>query len=181
MTLRVELLTASAAGDTALVAALTELINDVYAVAEKGLWADGAARTSRDEVASLVRAGEIVVSRLDGRVAGCVRVRRLDAETGEFGMLAAHPAHRGVGAGRELVRFAERWAGDQGCVRMQLELLKPRLWSHPSKEFLAGWYGRIGYEVVRTGTIEEAYPHLAPALATPCDFVIYQKHLDPAR
>ena len=46
-----------------------------------------------------------------------------------------------------------------------------------SKEFLAGWYGRIGYAVTRTGTIDESYPHLAPLLATPCDFVIYRKDL----
>jgi hypothetical protein len=45
------------------------------------------------------------------------------------------------------------------------------------KEFLAGWYTRIGYRVARTGTIDEAYPALAPLLATPCDFVIYHKDL----
>jgi hypothetical protein len=28
---------------------------------------------------------------------------------------------------------------------MQLELLVPRDWRHPSKEFLKSWYGRRGY------------------------------------
>jgi hypothetical protein len=60
---------------------------------------------------------------------------------------------------------------------MQLELLVPRDWTHPTKEFLAAWYGRMGYRVARTGTIDEAYPALAPLLATPCDFVIYEKDL----
>ena len=60
---------------------------------------------------------------------------------------------------------------------MQLELLVPRGWTYPSKAFLDNWYRRIGYRVARTGTIEEAYPALAPLLATPCDFVIYHKDL----
>ena len=60
---------------------------------------------------------------------------------------------------------------------MQLELLVPRGWSHPSKVFLDQWYTRMGYRVTRTGAIEEAYPELAPLLATPCDFLIYRKPL----
>jgi hypothetical protein len=69
---------------------------------------------------------------------------------------------------------------------MQLELLVPRGWTHPvprgwthpTKVFLAAWYTRIGYRIARKGAIDEAYPALAPLLATPCDFVIYHKRLD---
>ena len=60
---------------------------------------------------------------------------------------------------------------------MQLELLMPQTWTHPVKEFLHGWYTRIGYRPVRTEPFDEAYPALAPQLATPCAFVIYQKPL----
>ena len=104
----------------------------------------------------------------------------LDDTASEFGMLAAAPAHRGTGVGRQLVAFAERDSLDTGRAVMQLELLVPRLWNHPSKEFLAGWYGRLGYAVVRTGTIDESYPHLAPLLATPCDYLIYRRDLTTA-
>ena len=62
---------------------------------------------------------------------------------------------------------------------MRLEVLVPRGWTHPTKVFLADWYSRIGYRVARRTTIDEAYPALAPLLATPCDFVIYDKRLDP--
>jgi hypothetical protein len=34
---------------------------------------------------------------------------------------------------------------------------------------------------VRSGTINESYPQLAPLLATPCDFVVYHKDLGRAR
>jgi GNAT superfamily N-acetyltransferase len=175
--IEIQLLSADAIDDTTLMERITALVNDVYAVAEEGLWTDGATRTTVDEVAELTRAGEIVVARLRGEVVGCVRVQRLDEITGEFGMLAADPAHRGVGVGRELVRYAERKCRADGLGAIQLELLVPRDWTHPTKEFLDAWYSRIGYRVARTGTIDEAYPALAPLLATRCDFVIYRKDL----
>jgi GNAT superfamily N-acetyltransferase len=154
---------------------VADMINEVYAEAEKGLWAGDAARTSAAEVAGLARDGELFVARLGGRIAGCVRIRRIDDDTSEFGMLAAHP--RGTGAGRELVRFAERWSRDEGRDTMRLELLVPRAWAHPDKEFLAAWYTRLGYRVIGTDPAEDSHPDLAPLLATPCDFVVYQKDL----
>lgn len=175
--IEIQLLPAAASKDSALVERITELINEVYAVAEDGLWADGATRTSVDEVAELTRARQVAVARLRGRIVGCVRIQRLDEGTGEFGMLAADPSHRGIGIGRELVRFAEQTCRDEGLGTMQLELLVPRNWVHPTKEFLAAWYSRIGYRIVRTGTLEEVYPDLAPLLATACDLVIYHKDL----
>jgi ribosomal protein S18 acetylase RimI-like enzyme len=176
--IEIRLLAGAESGDAQLMARIAELTNEVYAVAEDGLWTAGASRTTLDEVAELTRAGQIVVARLNGRVVGSVRVQRLDERTGEFGMLAADLAHRGVGIGRELVRFVERKGSAEGLRSMQLELLVPRDWTHPSKAFLAAWYTRLGYRVARTGAIDEAYPALAPLLATPCDFVIYHKRLD---
>jgi GNAT superfamily N-acetyltransferase len=92
-------------------------------------------------------------------------------------MLVADPAHRGEGIGREVVDFAEDLAVRRGRRTMQLELLVPRNWSHPTKEFLHAWYSRLGYRPVHTGSIDEHYPRLAPLLATACDFVVYDKVL----
>jgi GNAT superfamily N-acetyltransferase len=176
--LEVRLLRAAASADTPLMQRIADLANEVYAVAERGLWAHGATRTTTAEIAELTRAGQVATASLNGELVGCVRVQRLDGDTGEFGMLAADAAHRGIGVGRELLRFAERKCRAEGLGTMQLELLVPRGWTHPAKELLADWYTRIGYRVARTGTIEEAYPGLAPLLATPCDFVIYRKRLN---
>jgi ribosomal protein S18 acetylase RimI-like enzyme len=163
-----------------VIAKVVALVNRVYAAAEEGLWRAGAVRTTPAETEALVRAGEIAVARSEGRIVGAVRVRRLDGEVGEFGMLAADPGHRGRGIGRELVRFAEELSRERGLETMRLELLVPKTWTHPSKRFLHEWYTRLGYRVVRRGSIEEQYPELAPQLATPCDFVIYHKKLsDP--
>ena len=94
-----------------------------------------------------------------------------------FGMLAAHPAQHGRGVGRALVRFAEDTSRADGAGTMRLELLVPREWTHPVKAFLAAWYARLGYRVVRTGSLDEDHPQLAPRLATPCDLQIFEKPL----
>jgi GNAT superfamily N-acetyltransferase len=173
----VRMVPAGAAEETALTYELAALVNRVYAVAEAGLWVDGTSRTSPESMAELIGAGQIAVARADERIVGLVQIQRLDTSEGEFGMLVADPAHRWQGVGGELVRFAESWSREQGLDTMQLEVLTPRQWSHPSKEFLKAWYTRIGYRPVRTGQFEASYPELAPHLATPCDYVIYHKSL----
>lgn len=171
------ILPAAAADDVALTAELTDLINGVYAVAEKDLWVDGAFRTTVERVTDLVRTGQFAVARVAGQIVGCVRVQFFGDGVGEFGMLAVVPNRRGTGIGRDLVRFAERAARQEGCHAMQLEVLVPRGWSHPSKEFLTDWYTRSGFKLARIGAIEESYPELASLLATPCDYMIYRRAL----
>ncbi|MEV6348193.1 GNAT family N-acetyltransferase [Actinoplanes sp. NPDC051851] len=163
--------------DTALLTAVTEMVNQVYAESEEGLWQAGAARTTVGEVTVLAHLGELVVDMLDGELAGVVRVHQIDAHTGEIAMLAADPRRRGQGIGRDLVRWAESACRARGDRTMRLELLVPREFTLDSKEFLHGWYTRMGYAVQRTGQFEEEYPQLAPMLATPVDYRIYEKPL----
>ena len=175
--INVQKVAAHAAADTSLVNELASLVNRVYAIAEDGLWTAGTSRTTPEKIAQSIDVGQIAVAIASGRIVGVIQVRRLETGEGEFGMLVADHEHRKQGVGRELVRFAERWSQGQGLATMQLELLVPRQWRHPTKQFLKAWYSRIGYRPVRTGKFEESYPELAPQLATPCDFVIYHKPL----
>ena len=178
-TIAVRVLEAADSRDARLVDYLTRLINDVYEVAESGLWRDGATRTTASELAELIHAEQIAVATLDGQIVGSVRIQDIAQDTSEFGMLVAASDQRGTGVGRTLVAFAEQHNRERGRRAMQLELLLPREWQHPTKEFLKAWYGRIGYRLIRTTTIDDAYPQLAPLLATPCDFAIYEKPLQP--
>ncbi len=156
---------------------IADLVNLVYTESERGLWIDGAQRTSAREITAFVGAGELAVARVDGRPAGVVRIQQLDPDTGEFGMLAVDPAIRGRGVGRDLVRFAEDTCRERGSTVMRLELLVPRGWVLESKEFLHAWYSRLGYRLDRVGTFDQDYPHLAPHLAGPTDYRIYLKRL----
>jgi GNAT superfamily N-acetyltransferase len=163
--------------DAALVGRLTELINDVYRTAESGLWRDDATRTTASELAELIAAGQIAVATRNGEIAGSVRIHDVSDTASEFGMLVAAPEQRSTGVGRALLDFAERHSRERGRRTMQLELLLPREGRHPSKEFLKSWYGRRGYRLVRTGSVDHAYPHLAPLLAVPCDLTVHEKPL----
>ena len=163
--------------DAQLVDELARLVNDVYRAAESGLWRDGFRRTTASELTELIAAGELAVATRDGRVTGCVRVHDVADDTSEFGILVAAPEERGTGVGNALLDFAEQRSRERGQRAMQLELLLPRAWQHPSKEFLKSWYGRRGYRLIRTAAMDDAYPHLAPMLATECDLAVYEKPL----
>ena len=60
---------------------------------------------------------------------------------------------------------------------MRLEVLTPRRWTHPSKEFLKQWYSRLGYTPLATEPFESMHPELVPELATECDFTVWRKSL----
>ncbi|MGH3977222.1 MAG: GNAT family N-acetyltransferase, partial [Pseudonocardiaceae bacterium] len=95
----VRLLPATTSGDATLVDELTALVNEVFAVAEEGLWLDGVARTTTAQLAGLIRASELAVAQRAGAIVGCVRIQQLDDYRGQLGMLAANPAQRGTGVG----------------------------------------------------------------------------------
>ena len=161
--------------------ALASLINQVYAVAEEGMWTvfgeEPAPRTSCEEVQELLNQGRLLLAKDDEKIIGSVCVQLLSPELAEFGMLVAHRAYRGVGLGRQLVLAAEEYGRKNGASHMQLELLTPKSWVHPVKDFLHNWYTRIGYIPIKREPFEKSYAHLSEQLATPCNFTIYHKEL----
>jgi GNAT superfamily N-acetyltransferase len=107
-------------------------------------------------------------------------VRQLDDGTADLGLVSVIPARWGSGLGRQLVRSAEELARSSGAKTMQLELLVPKEWVHPEKERLCAWYERLGYEVVRVAPFDEIAAHLAPQLATRCEFLVFRMPLADA-
>src|SRR5215475_8081953 len=156
---------------------LSELINDVYDDAESGMWKRRGTRTNPAEVERLIRARALILAEIAGALVGSVNVNLMGNGVGEFGMLVADLNHRGKGIGSALVDRAENWARDMACHTMRLELLTPRNWTHPSKEFLKNWYSRIGYKPQATESLDILHPELVPELATECDFTVWYKSL----
>jgi ribosomal protein S18 acetylase RimI-like enzyme len=150
---------------------VARVINAAYHAGEAGIWLDDWTRTTPEAVEQLIADGEIAVARDDGNVVGSVRVRRLDDDTAEFGMLSVDPQAFGTGAGRKLLTFAEQ---HYGTAFMQLELLVPRGAPHPQKERLHAWYSRLGYRQISTRAFDE------PLLAGPADMRTYRKSLSAA-
>lgn len=156
---------------------ITNMINDVYRKAENGLWRDNQIRTTADDLKAHARNGQIVVARNDYQTVGCVRVHRLDPETGGFGLLAVDSAYQGNGTGRQLVHFAEEQCRSKQLSTMQIELLVPQEGPRPDKENMKDWYMRMGYEPVRTENVEDLLPAVAEMLAVPCQFIVFHKAL----
>jgi GNAT superfamily N-acetyltransferase len=156
---------------------LATLINAVYDDAESGMWKRLGMRTNPGEVERLLRNKALILAELDSMLVGAVNVNLMNDEIGGFGMLVANRNHRGKGIGSALVAHAENWARDVACPTMRLELLTPRNWIHPSKQFLKQWYSRIGYTPQATEPFETLHPELVPELATECDFTVWHKSL----
>jgi GNAT superfamily N-acetyltransferase len=157
---------------------LVNLVNSVYAKAEAGMWQESGLRTNVIEIKRLVNEKRLILARLDDQIVGLVAVRLMeDSETSEFGMLVVDPEYRKLKVGSLLVASAEKWAQQNSCTHMRLELLTPRNWKHPSKEFLKKWYRKIGYKPTKTEPFELLHPDKIDALATDCDFTVWLKKL----
>ncbi|KAI1101823.1 hypothetical protein F4804DRAFT_314808 [Jackrogersella minutella] len=183
----IEVPAASIADDEAFVGALTDLINAAYGEAEAGIFKPGYLRTSASDVAKFLKAGDLVVASVPttpGRTPlGCISIRKLGANRAELGLFAVAMAQRGSGIGRDLMGWAERWCRDElgggpGVAIAQLELLVPTHFDHPFKARLDLWYTRRGYRVTGRRDFALDYPDLAPLLAGPTEYRVYEKTLD---
>lgn len=65
--------------------------------------------------------GRLLLASVDEAAAGCVRLRRLGAGTGEVKRLYVRPAYRGHGVGAELVARVVREARAAGYRRLRLD------------------------------------------------------------
>ncbi|MDH6522631.1 GNAT superfamily N-acetyltransferase [Streptomyces sp. SAI-135] len=175
--LDIQVLPPEANSDETLMTEITDLVNRVYASAEAGIWLPGTPRTTVEEIAKYTGKGQIVVARCDGRVVGSIHLAILDADTAETGMLVSHPEMRNQGIGRRIRQFVFDFLKSHGISSLQIELLTPRDLRVESKDFMASWNERDGYKIVGRGSLEDKYPHLAPLLAVPCDFILYKKEL----
>ncbi len=173
------MLRAVAAGDAALVAEVTDLVNLAYEAAEEGLWLGDVPRTTLAETADAVARGQLAVARDQGRLVGSVRIRQLDGETGWLGVLAVAPSQGGCGIGGKLVEYAEGRALLAGASTMQLELLVPEP-AQAHTDRLAAWYRRLGYREVERRNLADLDPAVAPSLAAPCDVAVMRKRLASA-
>lgn len=157
---------------------LLELINAVYEETESDLWKPTTSgRTYYGEVEGFVKGKQLYIARDDNEIVGSVKFAPVDETTLEFGMLAADKKMRGMGLGRDLVNIVENHARNNGYKTMQLELLTPRHWENPAKEFLKVWYSRLGYIPEKSMPFEEVSPHRMDEFATDCDFTVWLKKL----
>lgn len=158
---------------------LADIVNRVYKEAEKGIWSDGQVRTDAAEIKRLAEKEELAIARVNGEIAGCVRISQVDTETGEFGILAVDKSRQGAGVGRALVEFAEEAFRQAELSVMQIKVLTPQegTASFPSKANLIKWYTKQGYQETGIELIDNAVSQLSIKLALPCQFIVYRKKI----
>ncbi|KAI0841412.1 hypothetical protein F5Y06DRAFT_219384 [Hypoxylon sp. FL0890] len=184
----------SVADDEAFTAALTDIINAAYSETEGGIFKPGYLRTSIRDVAKFLKAGTLAVASIptttsdatpkatSGRTPlGCISIKKLSENRAELGLFAVAMSQRGSGIGRDLLAWAERWClenlGGPGVAIVQLDLLVPTHFDHPFKKRLDVWYTRLGYKIVGRRDFALDYPDLAPQLAGPTEYRMYEKTL----
>ncbi|CAM1503490.1 Fc.00g010810.m01.CDS01 [Cosmosporella sp. VM-42] len=169
----------SEADNASLTLALADIVNAAYAEVEHDMFLPSYQRTSSAEVAQFIRNGQLAVAYhgSTGEAVGCIFIKLLSPNRGEFGMMALDTKLKGNGLGRQLAVFAEDECRRRGCTTMQLELLVPTSFQHFNKERMHAWYLRLGYRVTKLGSFDEKYPDLAKMLAGPADYKIFEKSL----
>jgi ribosomal protein S18 acetylase RimI-like enzyme len=159
-------------------AALTDLVNRAYAI--EVFFVDGP-RTTADEIATLIRAGELLVLDHAGGLGAAVLVRGPGEPDGAglagsspggssayFGMLSVVPELQGRGLGRQIVQLVEATAEAAGATSMRLRVINLR-------DELVRWYHSLGYRELATT------PYTHRPVKLPCHFIEMAKPLGAER
>jgi|CeladaMinimDraft_18_1061708.scaffolds.fasta_scaffold03801_3 GNAT superfamily N-acetyltransferase len=88
-----------------------------------------------------------LIAELDGEVAGMAGLRLLygyefDGPVVQISALVTKAKHRGLGAGKALIRHAEQWARERGAVALVLAS-----GNRPEREAAHRFYRRMGFDV----------------------------------
>lgn len=98
--------------------------------------------------------GAVLIAMVEGRPAGCVALRPLDAETAELKRLYVRPEFRGRRIGEALTTAITDAARNRGFVRLRLDTL-------PSMTSARALYARLGFA------------EIPPCVSTPIPGVCY--------
>jgi GNAT superfamily N-acetyltransferase len=156
---------------------LFEVMRDAFARTQAEMWGENYLRMPQSEFENLIDEGIIFGALVDGKIVGCVYMRRVDDDTTTFGLLATHRAFEGKGIGRTLIEFIEHIARNSGAKYMTMDILRPRDFRSPSKDRLRSWYEGMGYAFTHSHNYAEIRPERAKELITPSVFDFYRKEL----
>jgi GNAT superfamily N-acetyltransferase len=137
-----ELITIGAARSSTDIETIRGLIGEYYeAIAVPCCFADLEAELAELPGAYSPPHGALLLARAGAEPAGCIALKRLDAESAELARLYVRPAYRGAGLGRALIEHAMAEAEKLGYRRAALHTL--RRWQTACRLYRA-----LGFEPV---------------------------------
>ena len=98
---------------------------------------------TQEDLVSHIMADQVLVAVLNDRLAGTVRLVRLDDQTAYFSRFAVSPGNQRSGVGQMLYQAAENWLADQGYASVILHTAL-------TNEALVTFYRLRGFELVET-------------------------------
>ena len=156
---------------------LFEVMRDAFARTQAEMWGENYLRMPQSEFEKLIDEGIIFGALMDEKIVGCVYMRRVDAETATFGLLATHRDFEGKGIGRTMIAFIEQTARLSGSKYMTMDILRPRDFKSPSKDRLRSWYEAMGYRFTHSHHYGEIRPERAKELIRTSVFDFYRKDI----
>lgn len=171
--------------------AVCNLVNEVYRVAERGIWKEEKDRVSVDDFVSSQSTGTTLVAYQGEKLAGTIHfiktVTLSESSTVEdsekqkrvfrFEKLAVDPSYRGSGLGAELVRAVESIALEEKASSIEFELLVSKGWKNESKDKMQRWYSRLGFIMTGVKSVEAFVPQSVKFLENPAEFQCWEKNL----
>lgn len=157
---------------------LCSIVNTVYDETEGDLFLGGMSRrTNPRKLQELSEAGSLYAAMEGNKPAGMIVISYPEENVADFSMLAVGPKFQGQGLARQIMDFAESTAKDSGAVKVEAVLLQPASGNHSYKEFLKGWYTRLGWEEDGELPFSSRYPKAAARTKTPCKLIRITKSL----
>lgn len=163
------------------VISLCHFINQAYQIADQGIWQEWQ-RIDEETLTTLLKDQSVLIAEYEHKTVGCINVNLLTDVIAEFSMFAVDPSQQKLGIGHQLMQAAEQWAINHDRTIAQIEVVYPRDWLHPYKEYVKNWCQMNGYLAIYQGPFEELNAQLVAKLAhaktaTPCNYIIYHKKL----
>src|SRR5699024_11149112 len=155
---------------------LTNIINRAFRKTESDMWEKRIKRTNIQDVSHYIYDEEMVCVYKKSKQVGCMWIQRVTKEIAENIMLTVEVEEQGAEVWKSIIQYGEEKQISQGYNIVQIELLKPKMYTDQSRENLQLWYERLGYNQVGEQALECVLPELAPGLKVPSKFTILHKN-----
>lgn len=131
--------------------------DQIYFQNEKEFWEKEYYRISKDDCITLIKKKELFVLANQKEILGFVCIKN-SLDDLSFSMLTVIEKYQKNGLGNLILKHIIEKAEADDFKTISLEILCPKNWEHPQKEFLIKWYEKMEFNYTRSFLFESLYP-----------------------